>query len=861
MKTGAVCFLLCGAFLLSAQKIPVSKVTASSFVTFPENTNYDHSAAILIDGKTGDTRRYWASDFRNKAKPPHTILLEFSKPETFSAVRLDMVERYNFSALLRSFKLEYFNGERYLPLYETKSYTTAFYSAMVSKDPERKYSAKLPDPHPVFTFQPVTGTKLRLTIHDSLGRLDEITVFRTPPPPRFPERKKAAQVSSSISSDAVQCFSFLPADAVPEEGFQAGRITSPGKIYACDRQYPDNIRRCFLAGEDSAQFSFPVPEKGYYDIFLLSGDTFSDSPGAKGTVNGKAFVLPPQGKNCFPWTTLTVYAADKITLKLEKHWLLNALIAAPLEKRGEFRARLAKTLIGSEFEKYKLVRDETNTAELKTAPEDIRRGFIAFMPSLQKQIFERTRPLKSECRGKVELSGAGNSVKGAAIAIMPLRNIEDFQVRYEGEIKGEVHPVLVWPQRNGQKGSGRTYDFVPEVLLDNAPQFLVKGYTRQYYLLFDIPAGSRSGVKKGRLILSGRDIPETILPVRVNVLPFQLPELDSKQYAAMYAPFADGGAFLLTPKRADLDMRQLRDMRRHNMNSILFPARYRDKQTFEKNYLEINRKLDAAGFPRNPIPLHEPALNQKTVREILEVVQRTGLREILFYPVDEPVFGRQKFAAQIYPEIKKVPGARTYCTVAQQDIDLFGDSVDYRVYMVTGSHKFEPDRIRRECERSGKIFWWYSNSAREYPGANRNKSGFFAWRSGGTGQLFWAYCNANDPFSDFNGGSNDHCAVYIFNDKIYSTIQWEAIREGLDDLRYLSVLEERIAGNPGDPRAKEAQAFLDRLRGEISVDLKDYRKAFGSELDVHIRSLWAPEKYDACRDEIIAQILKLPEKR
>ena len=71
------------------------KITGSSFFS-PNNKREFHGPETTGDGKTGDTNRYWASDFKNKAKAPHWVIFDFGKPVTFDAVKLDMVERYNF---------------------------------------------------------------------------------------------------------------------------------------------------------------------------------------------------------------------------------------------------------------------------------------------------------------------------------------------------------------------------------------------------------------------------------------------------------------------------------------------------------------------------------------------------------------------------------------------------------------------------------------------------------------------------------------------------------------------------------------------------------------------------------------------
>lgn len=848
--------LACLAGSLFAQKIPVSKVTASSSVKFTAREGYSNDVATVIDGKVGDKRIYWASDFRNQAKPPHTITLEFAKPETFEAIKLDMVERYGVTgSMINGFRLEYYNGEKFVTLYETKDYVSSFLSSMVSKNLERRAKALVPDPHPVFCFEPVTSQKVRLTIFDSLARMDEISVWR-----KAPQKAVGKIVPGEAVNDGILCFSFAPEGSELAPGFVCAKPVSEGKVYSADRVIPDKVRRYISFGNADAVFTIPLPRPGFYDVLILAGEYFGPFYGLNAKINGRPVVFPAMPKNNFPWKILTFEADKEIKIELAKDWSLNAVIVSPADKRAAFRTVVNQVIIGDEFKNFQLNQEPTNTAAFNVSPLDETRGFTVFMPALDKQIFERTTPFDSERKNLLAAQAAMDSIKAASIAFVPLKNIGDFNVEYQGELKAEIHPILCWPQRNDHKGGGKKYDFIPEILLDNSPIGLIKNYTVQYYVLFDIPAGTPPGVKNGKLIVTGNNIPKTEIPVEFTVLPFILDKLDSRQYTAMYEPYSRiDMPFLINDRQSKLERLLLDDLRRHNMNSILYPVnRYPGKAEFEKGYLEVNKKLDEAGYPRKPMAWNYGDITKEVAEEVLEIVKRTGLREILFYPVDEPHFGKQHIAKELYPMLKTIPGARTYSTVSQQDVDLFGNSLDFRTYMITAVHKFEPDRIRNECERDKAIFWWYSNSAREYPAANRNKSGFFAWRAGGTGQLFWAHCNdQGDPFSDFDGGGNDHNAVYIIDGKIYSTIQWEALREGLDDLRYLYMLERLIKENPGTSQAKEAQAFLDNLYKDISVDLNDYQKKFGSAICVHIRSLWAPEKYEVSRNAVIEHIFAL----
>ena len=850
-------FLLLAAALMlnTAEAVEILrpvKITGSSYVK-AERKGVSHAPELTGDGKTGNNWSYWASDFKNKAKPPHWVIFDFGKPVTFDAVKLDMMERYNFSALCGSFSIDYFDGENWKNLVDVRGYTRNFFAAMKSNDPAVRYGVSLPDAHPVFRFEPVTGTKVRFSTRDSMARLDEMTVMRgweAPAP--------AQVLPPKALNDGVFRYAFAPGGAALEPGFLPVPLAAPeGKVFFADRSEPDAVRRYLAAGTADAGFSIPVKQPGVWQVFLMGGDQFADFPGTDLSVNGRKFRLPGAPGLNFPWIICTVEAKEKIDIRFKAPWLLNAVVAAPLSAEKAFDAAVRKVVIGKNFKQFEADPQPTYTAAAEPTPAQAKQGFIHFVTPIDQRVFVNTTPRPGQTVKVIKAQGAPDTFKAVSAAFRVLKDIPDFEVSWSGPVKATLHPVRNWLQRTGSKGRSKTFDVVPELLEENRAGYALKGRTRQYYLIFEIPAGSRPGTYEGKLTVTGKGIPESVIPVEFEVLPFELDRCDRRQYAAMYE--ADHQRlFLKDGSDPALDRARLLDMRRHNMNSILYPcAKFPGEETFRKQYLAVNEMLDECGFPRFPMMWGHRDMTVEEVKFIQQLVKETKLREIVYYPVDEPRFGKLHLAEKLYPMVKTVPGTRTYSTITQSDVDLFGKYLDFRCYMLMGIAKFEPDRIVRECARDKAHFFWYTNGAREYPDTNRFKAGYFAWRCGSTGQLYWAYDNAGgDAWNDCDGNAHDHNAVYIMDGKVVSTLQWEAIREGLDDLRYLYKLDACIAAAPDSPAAAEGQALLAEIRKATVVDLNEYKKRFGKETDIHQHSFWAPEQAEEFRDRVIAAILK-----
>lgn len=89
-----------------------------------------------------------------------------------------------------------------------------------------------------------------------------------------------------------------------------------------------------------------------------------------------------------------------------------------------------------------------------------------------------------------------------------------------------------------------------------------------------------------------------------------------------------------------------------------------------------------------------------------------------------------------------------------------------------------------------KTYYW--QSMQENPLINRSFTGFFLWNTGMAGVAPYVYSDVRrNPYDDWDVFSNnatifrDHLTAYPSQEGPVTTIQWEAFREGIDDIRYL----------------------------------------------------------------------------
>ena len=295
--------------------------------------------------------------------------------------------------------------------------------------------------------------------------------------------------------------------------------------------------------------------------------------------------------------------------------------------------------------------------------------------------------------------------------------------------------------------------------------------------------------------------------------------------------------------------KQLADMRDHGMNAVATdPPRPMVRVENGTLLVDAGKTVEFLRLVRRegltgPIPAYANALEgwtrevfgrrdfesnlKRLVAEIVRISERPDTPELLFYPVDE-IGGsktRQDRFIRIASLIHAVPGARVYLTAnnfeggvrCAEQIDIWCSNIP----LTRVQEKFVADR--------GKTYMRYGSHFTKDPRRARSSAGFGLFARGAAAMYYWHYQMPNgDPFDDLDGRARDWCAAYPGPDGPLPTLDWEAIREGVDDLRYIHTLELlaercRSMGGPPAAAAAEAHARLDQILHDESGRTDPYR--------------------------------------
>ena len=254
------------------------------------------------------------------------------------------------------------------------------------------------------------------------------------------------------------------------------------------------------------------------------------------------------------------------------------------------------------------------------------------------------------------------------------------------------------------------------------------------------------------------------------------------------------------------------------------------------------QKINAIGPPVTP---RLDSFFISGLRQLHEHWKQMGWpQELVILIYDEPTHGLLERGKHRYDMIKKnFPDTRVYGVV--MDKRGLAEQVAPQCDILVANGDF--DGVREVALKNGKDFYVYGSMGPvNYA---RFRMGCMPWRVRGSGAFFWMY---NYWFY------SDRCAVYQHKDKwevLVPSVQWECVREGVDDLRYFATAEKMIENLP-EGRREQAAALLEQVRGSIDPHYRSSpgrrgREMSGEEL---LEYRMAPQRV---REKVVEIILGL----
>ena len=165
----------------------------------------------------------------------------------------------------------------------------------------------------------------------------------------------------------------------------------------------------------------------------------------------------------------------------------------------------------------------------------------------------------------------------------------------------------------------------------------------------------------------------------------------------------------------------------------------------------------------------------------------------------------------------------------QQDYDALSSGLGLAIY--NRDSAYAQKMVQTKGARTAPTRdWWYWPASEENPLQNRLDSGFLLWRANLYGAFLPAYQSSfgADPYDDSSQGAPPALAAfrpqmltYPAANGVVDTLQWEAVREGITDVRYLTTLYTALReckdAHIQKPLVAEAESYAKTFLGNPLV--------------------------------------------
>ena len=350
----------------------------------------------------------------------------------------------------------------------------------------------------------------------------------------------------------------------------------------------------------------------------------------------------------------------------------------------------------------------------------------------------------------------------------------------------------------------------------NAVDRLPAGVSVNFWLTIHADADTSPGIHRGKILIEADGKPATDLELAVDVRPFELAEarIPFGMYYArgMYHGGNDAPHSFI-----------YRDMAAHGQNSVTFyverdfggidfsqvppknASRMADHLAMAREAGLVRRNMPCIILQHSIVAAHgdSPGLSEPQLKAAVAWLQtqhqENGWPEIMLYGRDEPPH-QAPGLREAYGPLRTLP-VRLTTAMSALAAYAYGDIHD--VWIVHDGH-ITPELLAEAQRRDAQV-WTYTYRLwrQSYdPLIQRYYAGLHTWALRLRGNFVWEY------YYGYNW-------VHPVSKETMPTTGWEARREGVDDYRYLQMLEDAVKAKPDDPVAIEASVWLEKLRSRV----------------------------------------------
>jgi hypothetical protein len=320
-----------------------------------------------------------------------------------------------------------------------------------------------------------------------------------------------------------------------------------------------------------------------------------------------------------------------------------------------------------------------------------------------------------------------------------------------------------------------------------------------------MPSGTPAGSYTGAISLkNGAQVIKSI-SINVQVLPINLP-LPDIEYSIYYTGRIGTGSISSYSKTAQQYTAEQIDMKDHGITN---PTVY-DLDNNSAQEISIRQQ---AGLDNTNVYHVDPAgstVNAEYISTYKNLLSPYGVVNIYEYGPDEASLNDPAHRSQI--DNIHAAGAFYFDAQGQAYADAIADVMD----LVIAAYAPSPTLAAKYHSYGHKIYL-YDNpqTVPEYPRTFRMNYGLLLWQKDYDGAMDFAYqYSFGDIWNDFDYNTyRDHVFAYPTSNGVIDTIQWEGFREGINDMRYLTALQNAISSAKTQGKnTSAAENYLTQLK-------------------------------------------------
>lgn len=329
---------------------------------------------------------------------------------------------------------------------------------------------------------------------------------------------------------------------------------------------------------------------------------------------------------------------------------------------------------------------------------------------------------------------------------------------------------------------------------------------KQFWITVNVPNNTNEGNYSGIIYLKSNDKTITKIKLNLQVLPIDLPK-SNLEYSIYYrGMITDKGSISSEEKTIEQFTAENKNMLNHGVTN---PTVYHtSSDNVLKQVLSIRNNVGIDNT--NLYYLGLWIWDNSKISYYKTLATTYGVSNLYAYGPDEQDMKNAKSQSQMTAVHNA--GGKVLNAQSPEQADSVANILDLAVVQgvpnVTLANKYH--------SYGHKIFSYADPQVYpEYPRLFRMNYGLLLWQNDYDGAMDYAYQHSfGDIWNDFDDGTcRDHVFAYPTMNGVIDTIQWEGFREGVDDVRYLTALQNTIiTANAQGKDTTEAENYLANLK-------------------------------------------------